>query len=93
MYSKYSQSIQMIFELVFHESSISKIIATTQPTTQNKTKTNKKLGWCGIMIGKNPHHRTTTITTTPGPITFQAVSGNLVRRFSTKINARRPQFF
>jgi hypothetical protein len=34
--------------------------ATTQPTTQNKTK---QLGWCGIIIGKIKH-------TTPGPITF-----------------------
>jgi hypothetical protein len=31
--------------------------ATTQPTTQNKTK---QLGWCGIIIGKKP-----TTTTTP----------------------------
>jgi hypothetical protein len=37
------------------------IFATTQPTTQNKTK---QLGWCGIIIGKINH------TTTPGPITF-----------------------
>jgi hypothetical protein len=37
-------------------------IATTQPTTQNKTK---QLGWCGIIIGKINH--TTTTTTTPPP--------------------------
>ena len=43
-----------------------------QPNQQRKTK---QLGWCGIIIGKKtttPHH-----TTTPGPITIQAVSGNL----------------
>ena len=38
------------------------VIATTQPTTQNKTK---QVGWCGIIIGKINHHHTT-----PGPITF-----------------------
>ena len=34
-------------------------IATTQPTTQNKTK---QFGWSGIIIGKitTPHHHTTT---------------------------------
>jgi hypothetical protein len=32
-------------------------IATTQPTTQNKTK---QFGWSGIIIGKKPtpHHTT-----------------------------------
>jgi hypothetical protein len=44
------------------------IVATTQQTTQNKTK---QLGWCGIIIGKLNH------TTTPGPITFKAVPGKL----------------
>jgi hypothetical protein len=34
------------------------------PNQQNKTK---KLGWCGIIIGKKP---TTTTTTTPDVITF-----------------------
>jgi hypothetical protein len=32
-----------------------------QPNQQNKTK---QLGWCGIIIGKNPN------TTTPDVITF-----------------------
>ena len=43
-------------------------IATTQPTTQNKTK---QLGWCGIIMSKNP-------ITTPhlGPVTTRAVIGN-----------------
>jgi hypothetical protein len=43
------------------------LIATIQPTTQNKTK---QLGWCGIIIGKKttttppppPHHHTGMIT-------------------------------
>jgi hypothetical protein len=42
-----------------------RIIATTQPTTQNKTK---EFGWSGIIIGKKPtphqttpHHTTTTM--------------------------------
>jgi hypothetical protein len=38
------------------------VIATTQPTTQNKTK---QFGWSGIIIGKKnhttPHHHTTTM--------------------------------
>jgi hypothetical protein len=37
------------------------LVATTQPTTQNKTK---QLGWCGYIIGKKT---TTTTTTTPPP--------------------------
>jgi hypothetical protein len=37
------------------------VIATTQPTTQNKTK---QFGWSGIIIGKKTtpcHHTTTTM--------------------------------
>jgi hypothetical protein len=45
------------------------IVATTQPTTQPKTK---QLGWCGIIIIKktttppppSPHHHHLTTTTT-----------------------------
>jgi hypothetical protein len=36
------------------------LIATTQPTTQNKTR---QFGWSGIIIGKKttpPNHHTTT---------------------------------
>jgi hypothetical protein len=35
-------------------------IATTQPTTQNKTK---QFGWSGIIIGKTHHHTATDVMT------------------------------
>ena len=34
------------------------LIATTQPTTQNKTK---QLGLCGIMIGKTTYYTSTAL--------------------------------
>ena len=78
-------------------------IATTQPTTQNKTK---EFGWCGIIIGKRTHIASTAkriASAASDVITFKATktikwkNNNIFFKWKTNSicfeKGKQPHFF